>query len=67
MEEKLEFIEKNIMSTGYIVLIGLCVIIGIMSIIQSTILNESIDDLTDRKVVTIINADIVKFNSEKII
>ena len=50
------------MSRGFGLLIGLCVVIGIASIIQISSLNSSIDDLTQHKMATIDSAEEAKFN-----
>ena len=49
------------MSRGFILLIGLSAVIGIVSIIQISSLNSSIDDLTMHKMATIESVDESKF------
>ena len=53
------------MSRGFGLLIGFCAIIGVASIIQISIMNSSIDDLTHNKMVTIESAKEAKFNVKK--
>lgn len=55
------------MSRGFALIIGLCVTIGIASIIQINSLNSSINDLTQHKMETVDSADEAKFQLENML
>ncbi len=57
---------KKRMRNGYIILIGLCTILGIASLIQIYTLNSTIDDLTTNKLQSNIYANNIKYHTEKI-
>ena len=52
------------MSRGFALIIGLCIAIGVASIIQINSLNSSIEDLTNNKMVTLTNAYKAQFYLE---
>jgi hypothetical protein len=55
------------MSRGFALIIGLCITVGIASIIQIYILNSSINDLTQHKMETVDSADEAKFQLESML
>ncbi|MFX1376973.1 MAG: methyl-accepting chemotaxis protein [Promethearchaeota archaeon] len=55
---------KKRMMTGYIVLIGFCIILGIASLIQIYSLNTTINDLTKNKMQSSIHSDNIKYHTE---
>jgi len=55
------------MSRGFALIIGLCLTIGIASIIQINSLNTSINDLTQHKMETIDSADEAKYQMENML
>ncbi|MFW9988085.1 MAG: methyl-accepting chemotaxis protein [Candidatus Odinarchaeota archaeon] len=57
---------KKRMRNGYIILIGLCTIVGITSLIQIYNLNSTIDDITMNKLQSNIHANNIKYLTEKI-
>ena len=55
------------LSRGFALIIGLCIAIGIASIIQINSLNSSINDLTQHKMETVDSADEAKFQLENML
>ncbi|MFX1366291.1 MAG: methyl-accepting chemotaxis protein [Promethearchaeota archaeon] len=58
---------KRRMRNGYIILIGLCIFLGIASLVQIYTLNSTIDDLTNNKLQSNIYSNNIKYHTEKII
>jgi len=58
---------KKKMSRGFALIIGLCIVIGITSVIQINSLNSSINDLTQHKMKTVSSADEARIQMENIL